>query len=40
MFKYMRGCSPKLFNNYYIRNVDIHSYVFVTRQQNKMHVYM
>ena len=53
MFKYMRGCSPKLYitkllnyyikiiiYNYYIRNVDIHSYVFVTRQQNKMHVYM
>ena len=32
MFKYIRGCLPKLFNNYYIRNVDIHSHV--TRQQN------
>ena len=32
MFKYIRGGLPKLFNNYYIRNVDIHSHV--TRQQN------
>ena len=35
MFKYIRGCLPKLFNNYYIRNVGIHSHV--TRQQNKLH---
>ena len=37
MFKYIRGCLPKLFNNYYIRNVDIHSHV--TRQQNKLHTH-
>ena len=37
MFKYIRGCLPKLYNNYYIRNVDIHSHV--TRQQNKMHTH-
>ena len=34
MFKYICGCLPKLFTNYYIRNVDIHSHV--TRQQNKL----
>ena len=34
MFKYICGYLPKLFNNYYIRNVDIHSHV--TRQQNKL----
>ena len=34
MFKYFRGFLPKLFNNYYIRNVDIHSHV--TCQQNKL----
>ena len=38
MFKYIRGCLPKLFNNYYIRNVDIHSHV--TRQQNKLHTHV
>ena len=37
MFKYVRGCLPKLFNNCYIRNVDMHSYV--TRQQNKLHTH-
>ena len=37
MIKYIRGCLPKLFNNYYIRNVDIHSHV--TRQQNKLHTH-
>ena len=37
MFKYIRCCLPKLFNNYYIRNVDIHS--LVTRQQNKLHTH-
>ena len=36
-FEYIRGCLPKLFNNYYIRNVDIHSHV--TRQQNKLHTH-
>ena len=36
MFKYIRGClPPKLFNNYFIRNEDIHRHV--TRQQNKLH---
>ena len=34
MFQYIRGCLPKMSNNYYIRNVDIHNYV--TRQQNKL----
>ena len=37
MFKYIRGYLPKLFNIYYIRNVDIHSHV--TRQQNKLHTH-
>ena len=37
MFKCIRGCLPKLFNNYYIRNVDIHNHV--TRQQNKLHTH-
>ena len=37
MFKYIRGCLPKLFINYFIRNVDIHSHV--TRQQNKLHIH-
>ena len=38
MFKYIRGCLPKLFNNYYIRNVDIHSHV--TRQKKiKLHTH-
>ena len=37
MLKYIRGCLPKLFNNYYIRNVDMHSHV--TRQQNKLHTH-
>ena len=37
MFKYIRGCLPKLFNNYYIWNVDIH--IHVTRQQNKLHTH-
>ena len=37
MFKYIRGCLPKLFYNYYIRNVDIYSHV--TRQQNKLHAH-
>ena len=37
MFKYIRGCPPRLLNNYYIRNVDIHSHV--TRQQNKLHTH-
>ena len=37
MFKYIRGCLPKLFNNYYIRNVDIQSHV--ARQQNKLHTH-
>ena len=35
MFKCIRGCLPKLFKNYYIRNVDIHCHV--ARQQNKLH---
>ena len=37
MFKYIRVCLPKLFINYYIRNVDIHSHV--TRQQNKLNTH-
>ena len=37
MFKYNCGCLPKLFNNYYIRNVYIYSNV--TRQQNKLHTH-
>ena len=37
MFKYMRDCLPKLYNKYYIRNVDIHSQV--THQQNILHTY-
>ena len=37
MFKYIRDCLPKLFMNYYIRNIDIHSHV--TRQQNKQHIH-
>ena len=37
IFKYTRGCLPELFNNYYIRNVDIHSHV--TRQQNRVHTH-
>ena len=37
MFQYIRGCLPKLFNNFYIRNVDIHSHV--TRQQYKLHTH-
>ena len=37
MFKYICGCLPKLFDNYYIRNVDIHSHV--TRQQNKLYTH-
>ena len=37
LFKYIHGCLPKLLNNHYIRNVDIHSHV--TRQQNKLHTH-
>ena len=37
MFKYIRDCQRKLFNNYYIRNVDINSHV--KRQQNKLHIH-
>ena len=37
MFKYIRGCLPKLFNNYYIRNENIHSHV--ARQKNKLHTH-
>ena len=37
MFKYIRRCLPKLFNNYYIRNEGIRSHV--TRQKNKLHTH-
>ena len=37
IFKYIRVCLPKLFNNYFSRNVDIHSHV--TRWQNKLHTH-
>ena len=37
MFKYIRGCLPKLFNNYYIQNVDIHSHV--TRHQHRLYTH-
>ena len=36
MFKCICGCLPKLFNNYYIWNVDIDSHV--TQQQNTTHI--
>ena len=37
MFKYIRGSLPILFNDYCIRNVDMHSHVI--RQQHELHTY-